>query len=980
MTTTFETIRPPRGASPARARLATDAAELSLDGTWRFDLSPSAATPKDPSDSGASWGAIEVPGHWQLQGHGSPIYTNQQYPFPVDPPFVPDANPTGEYRTTFVKPADWTGRALIRFDGVDSWFELWINGRSIGDSSGSRLAVEFDITDALVDGENLVALRVHQWSFASYIEDQDQWWLSGIFRSVAVLHRPAGGIDDVFVHADYDHTTGAGVLTIDATTDGATATVTIPELGASFAAGERVVLDGVEPWSAEAPRLYDAVVTTDAERVSLRIGFRTVSIEGTVLLVNGTPITFRGVNRHDFDPRAGRAVSRETMEDDVRLMKRHNMNAVRTSHYPPDPYFLELCDVYGLYVIDECDLETHGFSLVDWRGNPSGDPQWAEVYLDRMRRTVERDKNHASVVIWSLGNEAGWGENLAANSAWTHDRDSSRPIHYEQDAECEGVDIYSRMYATFDELDAIGRQAEPRLENAELDAKRRGIPMIQCEYAHAMGNGPGGLEDYERIFDAYPRLAGGFVWEWFDHGLEVTAEDGSIGYAYGGDFGERLHDGSFVIDGLLLPDRTPSPGLVEYAAVIAPFRFQFSDDATNVVIENRLSFQTTDRAAFGWVVEADGVEVASGVLDVPAIAPRSFGGVDLPAAIPAALAEAVGERFLTLRAVTVEDAVWAAAGHVLATGQVGFGVLTAASTVASAAASTAAAGSVERTEDGGYVVANAVFDAAGVLRTLAGVEVVTAVLDAWRAPTENDRYPGHDDEAPVVETWRTDGLDRLEERFISLEVVTEVDGSTALVRRTRVAGGNTDVGFDVEYRWFAVGEGEAASVSLELTALRRGEWRNPLPRLGLTLGLSQGDPRAVPVSWFGAGPGENYPDSRVAARIGRFSSTVGAMQTNYVVPQENGVRQDTRWVELGLATGGLRIDGTTPFDLAVRPWSIAELDAATHVNELHAGSTLWLHLDAGVNGVGSATCGPPVRQTERFIVSGATLGFTFSTF
>lgn len=988
VTTTFETIRPPRGASPARARVETDAASASLDGTWKFTLSPTAATPADPTDRGDDWGTIEVPGHWQLQGHGSPIYTNQQYPFPVDPPFVPDANPTGEYRTVFVKPEWDGGRTLLRFDGVDSWFELWVNGQSIGDSSGSRLAVEFDVTDALVDGENLVALRVHQWSFASYVEDQDQWWLSGIFRSVALLHRPAGGIDDVFVHAGYDAATGAGTLQVEVAISTADAvSIELPELDASFTPDELVILEGIEPWSAEVPRLYELVVSTPAERITLHIGFRTISIDGPVLLLNGEPITFRGVNRHDFDPRSGRAVSRETMEDDVRLMKRHNMNAVRTSHYPPDPYFLDLCDRYGLYVIDECDLETHGFSLVDWRGNPSGDPQWADVYLDRMRRTVERDKNHTSVVIWSLGNEAGWGENLAKNAEWTRDRDPERPIHYEQDAECEGVDIYSRMYATFDELDEIGRQAEPRLANAELDAARRDMPMIQCEYAHAMGNGPGGLEDYERIFDAYPRLAGGFVWEWFDHGIEVVAEDGSIGYAYGGDFGERIHDGSFVVDGLLLPDRTPSPGLIEYAAVIAPFRFLLDDDGTAidattaggtasdaaapaaaVSIENRLSFQTTDSARFSWVVEADGVELASGDLDVPTIAPRSIGAVALPEAVRTALAGAVGERFLTFRAVTADDAVWADAGHVLAIGQHDFGVGIERETVP------ARATAIGRTADGGYAIADAVFDRRGVLIRLAGAEVLTAALDAWRAPTENDRYPGLEEEPPAVETWRIDGLDRLEERGVSLEVVCDADGAEELVRRTRVAGANTDVAFDAVYRWRAVN----GALSLELTAERVGEWRNPLPRLGLTIGLAQEDAASVPVSWFGQGPAENYPDSQVAARVGRFGASVAELQTNYVVPQDNGYRMDTRTVELGLTGGALRIDGHTPFDLAVRPWSIAELERATHANELHAGSVLWLHLDAGINGVGSATCGPSVRLPERLIVSGASLGFTFT--
>ena len=627
MTSSFETIRVPNGARHARARVETDAANLSLDGAWRFAWSPTATADNDPSDTGETWGSLQVPGHWQLQGHGTPIYTNFQYPFPVDPPHVPEANPTGDYRTTFTLPDEFSGgRTLLRFDGVDSWFELWVNNVRIGDSSGSRLTVEFDVTEALVPGANLIALRVHQWSFASYVEDQDQWWLSGIFRSVTLLSRPDAGIDDVFVHADYAD--GFGSLLVDVLTTAAGARVAIPELGVDVAAGERVEIPGVSPWSAENPRLYDLIVTTPAETATIAIGFRTIAIEGGVFTLNGAPITFRGVNRHDFDPRTGRAVSRETMEADVRLMKAHNINALRTSHYPPDPYLLDLCDRHGLYVIDECDIETHGFSLVEWRGNPSSDPEWAAVYLDRMKRMVERDKNHASIVMWSLGNEAHWGENLAQNAEWTKLRDADRPIHYEQDAECESVDVYSRMYATFDELDELGRQAEPRLADAAKDAHRRAMPMIQCEYAHAMGNGPGGLADYEDIIDAHPRLAGAFVWEWFDHGLENRDASGNASYAYGGDFGERIHDGSFIIDGLLLPDRTPSPALTEFAAVIAPFRFEFGAAVDGgppheLWIENRLSFTGADEFDFRWSAETDGIVVATGSLPVAALPPLS---------------------------------------------------------------------------------------------------------------------------------------------------------------------------------------------------------------------------------------------------------------------------------------------------------------------------------------------------------------------
>jgi beta-galactosidase len=565
----LEDVSPAANARPARAWLRTDAPRIPLEGDWAFRLSERADAPEDFAERAfddSGWDRLPVPSHWQLHGYGAPAYTNVRFPFPVDPPFVPDENPTGDYRRRFEVPADWRDRAaVVRFEGVDSCLCAWLNGELVGTSMGSRLPVELDVGWMLRPGEeNVLAVRVHQWSAGSYLEDQDMWWLSGIFREVALIQRPARPLEDVFVHADYDHVTGAGRLRVDAS---APARVLVPELGVDAAAGETVTLERVEPWSAELPRLYDAVVRTEDEAAALKIGFRRVLVEDGLLEVNGRRVLLRGVNRHEFDPDSGRAVTEETMVRDVELMKAHNLNAVRTSHYPPHPRFLELCDEYGLYVIDECDLETHGFLPVGWRRNPSANPVWRDALVDRMRRMVERDKNHCSVIMWSLGNESGTGENLGAMAAWARERDPSRPLHYEHDWTCRDVDVYSRMYASHAEVEAIGRGEEPALEDPELDARRRRMPFILCEYAHAMGNGPGGLADYQALFEQYPRCQGGFVWEWIDHGIRV-----GDGFAYGGDFGEPLHDGNFVADGLLFPDRTPSPGLHELKKVVEPVR------------------------------------------------------------------------------------------------------------------------------------------------------------------------------------------------------------------------------------------------------------------------------------------------------------------------------------------------------------------------------------------------------------------------
>ena len=540
-----ESYEPGTGRRAPRAWLRSDAPVLPLNGEWRFRLSATATVSEDfarPEYDDAGWDTLPVPSSWPMHGYGSPAYTNVVYPFPVDPPHVPTENPTGDHRRAFEVPAGWAGgRAVLRFDGVDSCARVWLNGVELGTSTGSRLPFEFEVGEHLREGRNVLAVRVHQWSAASYLEDQDMWWLPGIFRDVTLIARPAAAIDDVFVHADYDHTTGAGTLRVDADRP---CRVTIAELGITDApTGTVIPIPSVEPWTAETPHLYRAEVAGDGERVSLQIGFRTVAIRDGIFTVNGRRIVFQGVNRHEHHPDLGRVVPDEAMRTDLLLMKQHNVNAVRTSHYPPHPAFLELCDELGLWVIDECDLETHGFALDGDRRNPVDDPRWEDALLDRMRRMVERDKNHPSVVIWSLGNESGAGRNLSAMAAWARDRDPSRPIHYERDYDYPDSDFYSEMYPAHAAVAAIGEHREPPLADPALDAHRNGLPFIMCEYAHAMGNGPGGLLEYQELFHAYPRVQGGFIWEWIDHGIRKRTAEGVEYFGYGGDFGEPLHDG-----------------------------------------------------------------------------------------------------------------------------------------------------------------------------------------------------------------------------------------------------------------------------------------------------------------------------------------------------------------------------------------------------------------------------------------------------
>ncbi|MGW6903584.1 glycoside hydrolase family 2 TIM barrel-domain containing protein [Streptomyces sp. NPDC054940] len=927
-----EDVSPGRGALPPRAWYATsDAKSLSLNGSWRFRLSATADAEDDSFAAegydGSPWAEVTVPGHWVLQGDGafgSPIYTNHLYPFPVDPPHVPTENPTGDHLRVFDLPADWPadGGAVIRFDGVESCARVWLNGTELGEFKGSRLAHEFTVGELLKPAGNVLAVRVHQWSAGSYLEDQDQWWLPGIFRDVTLLHRPTGSAGDFFVHASYDHTTGEGTLRVDSDVDGR---VSVPALDIDVATGEPVTV-AVEPWSAETPKLYDGELVTAGERVPLRVGFRTVVLEDGLIKVNGKAILFKGVNRHEWHPEKGRALDLETMREDVLLMKRHNLNAVRTSHYPPHPAFLDLCDEYGLWVIDECDLETHGFTEQAWRDNPVDDDRWTPALLDRAARMVERDKNHPSIVFWSLGNEAGTGRGLTAMAEWIHGRDSSRLVHYEGDWDCRDTDVYSRMYASHEEVDRIGQHLDGGTH------KRRELPFIQCEYGHAMGNGPGGIADYQQIFERHERLQGGFIWEWIDHGVKHA----ELGYAYGGDFGEELHDGNFVCDGLIFPDRTPSPGLVEYKKVIEPVRIEGDGADGTVRVTNAYDFGDLSHLRFEFSYQVDGFPTGAHTLAVPPLAPGESAEVKLPASAPDGDGDEVQ---WTVRALLAEDTPWAGKGHEVAWAQ---------RTVAPRAPLPAVTGAGPTADGDRITLGPATFDArSGALRSVGGVDVTGLRLDVWRATTDNDEGASWQDDTRWGVLWRQLGLHRMRHRIEGVES----DGD-ALIVRTRVAPAAREVGLRTVYRWTSDG----TRLRLTVSVVPEGDWKVPLPRLGVRFGLpAEGTDSAV---WYGSG-GEAYPDTKAAAKHLQWDASIEELQTPYVRPQENGARADVRWVELG----GLRIDGAPEFWFSARRWTNEQLDAARHLTDLTPGDTVWVNLDHGQHGIGSQSCGPgPLPQ------------------
>ncbi|MDX6237157.1 MAG: beta-galactosidase [Kribbellaceae bacterium] len=931
-----EDFAPGANVLPARAWLNDDSPRIALTGDWSFRLSPSvAAAPDDLSADldTSGWDTISVPGHWQLSGYGAPAYTNVVYPFPLEPPQVPTDNPTGDYVRTVTVPADWDGaRVVLRFEGVDSRFAVWVDGSFVGWSSGSRLPTEFDLTALVAPGKEIrIAVRVHQWSAGSYLEDQDMWWLSGIFREVNLLALRPDAPTDVFVRAAFDHLDGAGTLLVESDVAG---TVVIPELGLELPTGEHARIDRVEPWSAEKPRLYDAVLRSEGGDVRLRIGFRTVAIVDGILTVNGNRVLFNGVNRHEFHPDRGRALTEQDMLDDVLLMKRAGLNAVRASHYPPHPYFLQLCDEYGLYVIDECDLETHGFGYEPEPPklpNPVMDPRWEPDLVERMRRMVERDKNHPSIVIWSLGNECGMGDSLRAMYEFAKDRDPSRPVHYERDSQVEFVDVYSQMYTSLEDVEKIG--ADP--------SSYRGLPFILCEYGHAMGNGPGGLSDYRELFDRYPRCQGGFIWEWIDHGLRTKDADGNEFYAYGGDFGELIHDGNFVCDGLLLPDRTPSPGMLEYVKVIEPLVIT-ADSKGRVAITSRYEVLDTSHLTFNTVTEIQGEVVGSGNLPVPPIAPGQTVSVELPPGMIAQAGANQPETWLTVTAELTEGTAWAEAGHRVALGQV---------RLDEPAETTSGVGQTR--ESGGEDITAGVH---GI--DVASLGLRNLHLDVWRAPTDNDAIPG------VAGEWKAAGLHRVQHRVVS---AGPVEGAWEVV--TRTAPPALQWGLVATWRWTHAEDG---SVVLDLSVEPDGQVPATLPRLGITFELPR---RVERVEWFGTGPNEAYVDTRAAAVVGTYSATVDQLQTPYVRPQENGHRIDTRWAVLE----SLRIEAAPDlFGLTVRNWTTQDLEEAKHAPDLVARDTTYVTLDLAQAGIGSNSCGPAIPDKYKLHTGPASLSLKFT--
>lgn len=978
----LESTRPSDGLPP-RAWRHDEALRFSLDGQWRFLLSEGVAQAPTDCDAAdyddSSWETIDLPSHWVLTAEGRrgrPIYTNVQQAIPLDPPFTPDDNPIGDHRRTFILPDGWEAHEDIRlcFDGVESIGIVAVNGEHAGVLRGSRLPSELPVAHLLRPGVNVVHVRVAQWSAQTYVEDQDQWWLPGIFREVSLIARPAGVIQDHWIRAEYDHTTCEGEVVVELGEALFPVRIEVPELNVDVTWHSRadiapVPCGVVEPWSDDHPRLHLAVLSNDVDRIEERIGFRSVEIRGNQWLVNGRKLRLRGVNRHEYHPELGRVFDEDACREGLLLMKRHNINAIRTSHYPPHPRLFDLADELGFWVMDECDLETHAFETIEWEGNPSDDPRWRDALLQRMDRMIRRDRNHPSIICWSLGNESGTGANLAAMAELAHRTDPTRPVHYESDYEAAYSDLVSRMYSPLPEVEALSAGTTPGLSPRPQQSSRfLDKPKILCEFVHAMGNGPGALGEYVELFERLDDWHGGFIWEWRDHGIATTTPDGTPYFAYGGDFGEDPHDGNFVMDGLVHSDGTPSPAMAEVRQQFSPVAITIGDE---VRFENRFHAIDTAHLEASWRWEVDGELRAEGTFDGFVLEAGASAAFPLPTLADDACSQR--DSFLTVSVTEREDRPWAAAGHVIVVAQHRLDDTPAPRAPRPTAAPLVGAD---------VQVGPARLDArTGRLLAIGDVEVREAGVELWRAPTDNDSLTtggsyelgsycddfGYGLRGPSsAERWRGQGLHRLMRRTTHLGTDR---GEFVVVERLIPANGRH--GAEVTYRWGVTGEGAYCNL---LVAPIRPRTDVTWPRIGFHALLPSGFDKA---RWFGEGPGESYPDSRAASIVGEYAAPIDALAFPYAMPQETGHREGCRRLIIDGTPGALRFDTFGP-DLpgfALLRHDAHELTEARHQHELHASRGAHLYLDAFQHGLGSRSCGPDVLPKYQLWPRRAEFGF-----
>ncbi|WP_072448544.1 glycoside hydrolase family 2 TIM barrel-domain containing protein [Blautia sp. Marseille-P3201T] len=949
-----------------------------LNGTWKFQYFNSIYDVQEPffekDYDTENFDEIQVPSVWQMAGYDTHQYTNIRYPFPFDPPYVPQDIPCGTYAHTFVYHKDENApKAFLNFEGVDSCFYVWINGSYVGYSQVSHMTSEFDITDLLRDGENSIAVLVMKWCDGSYLEDQDKFRMSGIFRDVYILKRPKQAISDYHIKTRIEDMLAKveiemkfySPLNVKISIEDRNGAVVA--LGSIAEEGTAVLeIASPELWNTENPYLYKLILETENEVIVDHIALRKIEIKDQVIYLNGQKIKFRGVNRHDSDPVTGFTINPEQITTDLTLMKQHNFNAIRSSHYPNAPFFYEMCDKYGFMVIDEADIEAHGPFMIyrkedtdynrfkRWNEKIADDPVWEEAIVDRVKLMVERDKNRFCIVMWSMGNESAYGCNFEKALEWTKNFDpdritqyeSARYRNYDETYDYSNLDVYSRMYPALSEIQ----------EYLDKDGSK---PFLLVEYCHSMGNGPGDFEDYFQMIQDNDKMCGGFVWEWCDHAIaHGTAENGKTIYAYGGDHGEEIHDGNFCMDGLVYPDRTVHTGLLEYKNVYRPARvISYDKESGELVLHNYMDFDDLkDYVKISYELTQDGLVISKGKLPEVSAAPHSEGKINLKINVPES-----GKCYLKFIYHLKKELPLLDEDHILGFDEIEVSKDGAKCKLAEKwLQKTAVDSELQVNENDTQIHIKGrefayTIDKRTALFTemkFAGREYLNhpMELNIWRAPTDNDMY--------IKSEWKKAHYDKAYTRAYTTEVVQGKHG-VKITSHASVVAETVQKILDVTITWKIEAAGK---IDADIAVTKDDEFPD-LPRFGVRMFL---DKKLSAVRYFGMGPQESYCDKHQAASHGLYQANVDDLHEDYIRPQENGSHYDCEYVELNNSRYGIVASAEKAFSFNASYYTQEELEKKTHNYELIESDSVVFCVDYALNGIGSNSCGPVVLEQYRF--------------
>ena len=949
-----------------------------LNGTWKFQYFNSIYDIQDSffekNYDTENFDEIQVPSVWQMAGYDTHQYTNIRYPFPFDPPYVPQDIPCGAYVHTFEYSRDEKApKSFLNFEGVDSCFYVWINGSYIGYSQVSHMTSEFDVTDVLQDGTNTVAVLVMKWCDGSYLEDQDKFRMSGIFRDVYILKRPKQAISDYHIKTRIEDMLAKveiemkfySPLNVKISIEDRNGAVVA--LGSIAEEGTAVLeIASPELWNTENPYLYKLILETENEVIVDHIALRKIEIKDQVIYLNGQKIKFRGVNRHDSDPVTGFTINLEQITTDLTLMKQHNFNAIRSSHYPNAPFFYEMCDKYGFMVIDEADIEAHGPFMIyrkedtdynrfkRWNEKIADDPVWEEAIVDRVKLMVERDKNRFCIVMWSMGNESAYGCNFEKALEWTKNFDpdritqyeSARYRNYDETYDYSNLDVYSRMYPALSEIQ----------EYLDKDGSK---PFLLVEYCHSMGNGPGDFEDYFQMIQDNDKMCGGFVWEWCDHAIaHGTAENGKTIYAYGGDHGEEIHDGNFCMDGLVYPDRTVHTGLLEYKNVYRPARvISYDKESGELVLHNYMDFDNLkDYVKISYELTQDGLLIGKGKLAEVSVVPHSEGKTNLQVNVPEN-----GKCYLKLTYHLKKEMPLLEEDYILGFDEIEVSQKDAKCQLAEKwVEKTVTDSELQVSEDDTQIHIKGrefayTIDRRTALFTemkFAGREYLNhpMELNIWRAPTDNDMY--------IKSEWKKAHYDKAYTRAYTTEVVQGKHG-VKIISHASVVAETVQKILDVTITWKIEAAGK---IDADIAVTKDDEFPD-LPRFGVRMFL---DKKLSAARYFGMGPQESYCDKHQAASHGLYQANVDDLHEDYIRPQENGSHYDCEYVELNNSRYGIVVSAENAFSFNASYYTQEELEEKTHNYELTESDSVVFCVDYALNGIGSNSCGPVVLEQYRF--------------